>query len=61
MDYFTLDYMMACLACHFKEFSYASKSLSNILASQLADRRIKDRALELKGTIIEEIKKNAGQ
>lgn len=61
MDSFTMDYLMACLACHFKEFSYASKSLSNILASQLADRRIKDRALELKGTIIEEIKKNAGQ
>lgn len=60
MDSFTMDYLMASMACHFKEYSYASKSVSYILSSQLADRRIKDRALELKEQIIEEIKKNNG-
>lgn len=56
MDSFTMDYLMACMATHFKEYSYASKSLSNILSSQAADRRIKDKALELKEQIIAEIR-----
>lgn len=60
MDSFTLDYMMAAMACHFKDFSYASKSLGNILRSQVADRRIKDKAMDLRDYIREEIKKNAG-
>lgn len=58
MDSFTMDYLMACLAFHFKQYSYASKSISNILLSPVADRRMKDRALELKSIIVEEIKKN---
>ncbi|MBO5372332.1 MAG: DUF2225 domain-containing protein [Lachnospiraceae bacterium] len=61
MDSHTMDYMLAAIACHFKEFSYASKSVSNIITSSNADRRIKDRALELKEYIITEIKKNAGK
>lgn len=61
MDSFTMDYMMAGMACHFKEYSYASKSVSNILTSQVADRRIKDKALMLKEQIIQEIKKSAGE
>lgn len=61
MDSYTMDYMLAAIACHFKEYSFASKAVSNILTSQMADRRIKDRALELKEQIIEQIRKNAGQ
>lgn len=61
MDSHTMDYMLAAIACHFKEFSYASKSVSNIIMSHSADRRIKDRALELKEYIISEIRKNAGK
>lgn len=57
MDTHTMDYLMSCMATHFKEFSYASKALSNILSSQTADRRIKDKALELKEQIIAEIRK----
>lgn len=60
MDSFTMDYLMASMACHFKEYSYASKSVSYILSSQIVDRRIKDRALDLKEKIIAEIKKNNG-
>lgn len=59
MDSFTMDYLMACLSVHFKEFSYASKSLSNIITSQVADRRIKDRALELKQEIVDQIHKES--
>lgn len=58
MDSFTMDYLMACMATHFKEYAYASKSLSNILASQVVDRRIKDKALELKEEIVAEIRKS---
>lgn len=56
MDSFTMDYLIASMACHFKDFSYASKSVSNILSSQIADRRIKNRALELKEEIIAQIR-----
>lgn len=61
MDSFTMDYLIASMACYFKDFSYASKSVSNILSSQIADRRIKNRALELKEQIIEEIRKESEQ
>ena len=56
MDSFTMDYLIASMACHFKDFSYASKAVSNILSSQIADRRIKNRALELKEEIIAQIR-----
>ncbi len=59
MDSFTMDYLMASMACHFKDFSYASKSVSNILSSQIADRRIKNRALELKEEIIAQIRNDS--
>ncbi len=59
MDTFTMDYLMAAMACHFKDFSYASKLISNILSSQVVDRRIKNRTLELKEEIIAEIRKDS--
>lgn len=61
MDTFTMDYLLACLACHFEEYSYASKSVSNILGSQIADRRIKDKALDLKQEIVAKIRKASGK
>ncbi len=57
MDTHTMDYLLAALACHFKEYAFASKAVSNILTSQTADRRIKDKALDLKTKIVEGIKK----
>ncbi len=56
-----MDYLLACLATHFKDYSYASKAVSNILSSQVADRRIKDKALDLKTTIVEAIRKETAK
>lgn len=61
MDSYTMDYLLATLACHFKEYSYASKAVSNILGSQTVDRRMKDKALDLKEVIVEGIKKESEQ
>ena len=61
MDSLTMDYLLACMAFHFKEYSFASKSLSNILSSKTASRRIKDKALDLKEIIVAAIKKEAEQ
>lgn len=61
MDTFTMDYLLACLACHFGEYGFASKAVSNILGSQIADRRMKDKALDLKQEIVEKIRKSSAQ
>lgn len=61
MDTFTMDYLLACLAYHFKEWSFASKAVSNILSSQTADRRIKDKALDLKTVIVGAIRKETAK
>lgn len=61
MDIHTMDYLMACLALNFRQFSYASKSVGSILASKTADRRIKDKALDLKTYILEQIKKESNK
>ncbi|MCM1257272.1 MAG: DUF2225 domain-containing protein [Roseburia sp.] len=61
MDSYTMDYLMACLAFHFKQYSYASKAISNILSSQTAQRRIKDKALDLKTYIVDAIKKETAK
>lgn len=58
MDSFTMDYLLACMAYHFKDFSLASRYVSNILGSQLVEQRIKNRALDLKELIIKEIRDN---
>lgn len=59
MDSYTMDYLLAAMACHFKDYSYASKAVSNILASQTVDRRMKDKALDLKEVIVKGIRKKA--
>ena len=61
MDTLTMDYLLACIACHFKEYSFASKAVSNILGSQTADRRMKDKALDLKDIIVNAIKEEAAK
>ena len=57
MDTYTLDYLMACMAYHFKQYGFASKAISNILGSKTADRRVKDKALDLKAMVVEGMKK----
>ena len=61
MDSYTMDYLLAAMACHFKEYSYASKAVSNILSSRTVDRRMKDKALDLKSVIVEGLKKESEQ
>lgn len=59
MDSYTMDYLLAAMACHFKEYSYASKAVSNILASRTVDRRMKDKALDLKEVIVKGLKEES--
>lgn len=61
MDTLTMDYLLACIACHFKEYSFASRAVSNILGSQTADRRMKDKALDLKDIIVKALKEEAAK
>lgn len=61
MDSYTMDYLLAALACHLKEYSYASKAVSNILGSRTVDRRMKDKALDLKEVIVKGIKEESEQ
>lgn len=57
MDQCTLDYLLAYMAAHFKQYDVASKCLSRVLTSMNASRKMKDMALELKDEIIRKIKK----
>lgn len=61
MDESTVDFLITNLAVHFKKYEIASKTLGRILTSPQANRRIKDKAFDLKQEIIEEIKKQKGQ
>lgn len=56
MDANTLDYMMANMAVHYREYDVASKLVSRLLTSASTPRRLKDKCLELKEQIIEAIK-----
>lgn len=58
MDACTIDYLLATMAFHFKQYDIASKSLSNVITSVNAGNKIKDKARELKDKMIEEIKNN---
>ena len=57
MDEATVDYLITALAVNFKKYDIASKCLARILSSSQANRRIKDKAYDLKQEIIEEMKK----
>ena len=48
MDEFTLDYLLAYLCIKFENYDYAKKLVSGIIGSQSANRRIKDKAADLK-------------
>lgn len=61
MDMYTMDYLLAAMSCHFHEYTVASKLVSNILLSKTADRRMKNRALDLKEIILEGMRNKAGK
>ena len=53
MDASTLDYLVAALAVETEQYDIASKMISEILASRVANSRIKDKARFLKETMAE--------
>lgn len=57
MDEMTIDYLLAVLAARFKKYDIASRLVSSILASPMANARTKEKARDLKEQIIEDMKK----
>ncbi|MCM1191565.1 MAG: DUF2225 domain-containing protein [Butyrivibrio sp.] len=57
MDEMTIDYLLAVLAARFKKYDVASRLVSSILASSMANARTKEKARTLKEQIIEDMKK----
>lgn len=56
MDQNTVDYLLAYMSAHFKQYSMASKCLANILQSSTANSKTKERARDLKEKIVAELK-----
>ena len=56
MEESTVEYMLAVIAMNLGKMDVASRFVSGILGSQAANRRLKDKALELKEKIIAKIK-----
>lgn len=52
MDEMTVDYLISALAAHFGQMAIAKKFLSGILASQSVNKRLKDKARDLKDMIV---------
>lgn len=57
MDQNTVDYILAVMSAHFKQYDVASKCLSRVLTSATANHKVKDLALELKDEILIELRK----
>lgn len=58
MDEMTVDYLLAVLAARFRIFDVASRLVSSILASSMANARIKEKARDLKDQIVADMKKD---
>lgn len=58
MDEMTIDYLLAVLAARFKTYDVASRLVSSILASSMANARIKEKARDLKDQIVADMKKD---
>lgn len=58
MDEMTIDYLTAVLAARLKKYDVASRLVSSILASSMANARMKEKARDLKEQIIADMKKN---
>ena len=56
MDELTVDYLIAVLSMEFEHYDMAAKLLSGILVSQAANKRIKDRARDLKDDLRKKMK-----
>lgn len=58
MDDSTIQFMLANMALYFKDYSAASKMVANLLTAPATPPRVKDKCVDLKETILAEIKKN---
>ena len=56
MDETTVDYLLAVLSLRFNQFDVSSKLIAGILTSTSANPRMKDRARDLKETLMQKIK-----
>lgn len=56
MDEITVDYLISVLAVRFEQYDVASKLISNIITSPLANARMKDKARDLKDTVVARLK-----
>lgn len=58
MDEITVDYLLSVLAARFKKYDVASRLIATILASPVANNRMKDKTRDLKSQILAELKKD---
>lgn len=58
MDEFTLTYLLAALALELKEYSESSKLISKILTTRDVNNRIKNKVIDLRDVLAQEIKNN---
>lgn len=58
MDASTLEYILANMALHYKEYDVASKLISRLITSPSTTKRMKDKCLKIKEQIIAEMKTN---
>lgn len=56
MDQNTVDFLLACMAFHFKQYDVTSKCLGNVITSQTAGRKIKDKAMDLREVVVATIR-----
>lgn len=61
MNNITLEYMLANMANRLKDYSTASKLVSNLLLNPSAPARVKDRCRDLKDEILAEVRKLSGE
>lgn len=57
MDLATVEFILANMAMNYKEYDVASKFVSRLLTSSGTSKRIKDKCLDMKDTILKEIRK----
>jgi len=55
MDQNTLEYLLACIGVELKDYTHAARFLSDVIVSKTVDKRLKDRALDLKEKLLAEV------
>ena len=58
MDEMTLDYIIAVTAMKFEQYETAAKLISAVLASPVANKRMKDRCREIKEELVVKLREN---